>query len=234
MNDAAFTVTVTKYNRDYLRKINPGRNNRVYIVPTALDLAEFPVTKGGGDADRLHILSVGRLVEKKGFEYLIEALAILGKKGTKFNCNIIGEGPLRERLQALIERCGLSGGVTLAGAKSMPDVIRHYERSDVFVLPCVISRDGDRDGLPHSIIESMACALPTVCTDIIGIGELIKSGANGLLVNPMDPAALADVLELLSRDPALRKSLGEAARRTIQEDYEIGRTAARLRSYMGI
>ena len=172
------------------------------------------------------ILSVGRLVEKKGFPDLLHACARLKQAGYRFRCAIYGEGPLHDELAALIERLGLSGEVALAGACSQRELIPIFQHADVFVLAPFVTADGDRDGIPNVLVEAMACGLPVVSTSVAGIPELVKPDQNGLLVAPHDADALFAALAALLADPDRRKQLGEAARRTVVEHFDL-RAAAR-------
>lgn len=234
IDESVFTATVTSYNYDYLMKLCPDKKDDIHVIPTALDLEEFPFEPERKEGQTTTIMAVGRLMEKKGFEYLIKALHILKGKGYSFHCNIIGDGPLEGDLRKLIDDLDVGGMISLAGAKSMPEIIEGYGSSDIFVLPCVISSDGDRDGLPHTIIESMACGLPTVSTDILGIAELIRHHENGMLARQRDAENLADILIELIGNSELKRKLGAAARQTISNEYDVNKTAAKLRHLMNI
>jgi glycosyltransferase involved in cell wall biosynthesis len=172
------------------------------------------------------ILSVGRLVEKKGFPDLIAACARLKQQGRRFRCAIYGEGPLRGELAALIEWLDVGDRVTLEGERSQQELIPIFQRADLFALAPFVTGDGDRDGIPNVLVEAMACGLPVVSAAVAGIPELVRHGENGLLVAPRDVDALAAALAALLDDQARRERMGAAARRTVVEQFDL-RAAAR-------
>ena len=150
------------------------------------------------------ILSVGRLVEKKGFPILLRAAGILRSRGAEFRLVIIGEGPERADLLSLTTGSGLQDCVEWRGAQSAEQVRAAYAEADVFVLACVIAADGDRDGLPNVLLEALACGVPTVATNVGALPELIEPEQTGLLAQPGDPQDLADQLERMLYDEELR------------------------------
>ncbi|HWQ13749.1 MAG TPA: glycosyltransferase [Roseiflexaceae bacterium] len=181
----------------------------------------------GEDAAPL-ILSVGRLVEKKGFPDLLEACALLMARGRRFRCAIFGDGPLRTALAAQVERLGLAGVVELAGERPQRDLVPVFQRADIFALASFVTEDGDRDGVPNVLAEAMACGLPVVSTAVAGIPELVRHGANGLLCPARDVEALAAALARLLDDEGERRAMGAQARRTVVESFDMRAAAARL------
>jgi glycosyltransferase involved in cell wall biosynthesis len=172
------------------------------------------------------ILSVGRLVEKKGFPDLIAACARLKKSGRRFACAIYGEGPLHGELAALIERLDLADCVTLAGERGQAELIPIFQRAAIFALAPFVTEDNDRDGIPNVLVEAMACGLPVVSTAVAGIPELVRHGENGLMVAPRDVPALAGALAALLDDQPSRERMGSAARTTVVAEFDL-RAAAR-------
>ena len=172
------------------------------------------------------ILSVGRLVKKKGFPDLLLALGLLKQRGHRFRCAIYGEGPLHAELAAMLERLDLRDEVMLPGAVAQCDLIPVFQRADIFALAPFVTEDGNRDGVPNVLVEAMACGLPVVSTAVSGIPELVAHERNGLLVAPHDPEALAGALAALLDDAALRAQLGAEARRTVVDYFDL-RAAAR-------
>src|SRR5262249_1973240 len=151
------------------------------------------VKEPGPARDRpIQIVSVGRLLEKKGLCYLVDACKVLADRGQPFQCRIAGDGPLGDELRARIEHHGLSDQVCLLGPLEQSQIINLYQNSDIFVLPCVVASSGDRDGVPVVLMEAMACKLPVVTTPIAGIPELVRDRESGLLVAERDVAGLAD------------------------------------------
>jgi glycosyltransferase involved in cell wall biosynthesis len=172
------------------------------------------------------ILSVGRLVEKKGFPDLIAACAQLRQSGRRFRCAIYGGGPLHDDLATLIEQLNLADCVTLAGECSQTELIPIFQRAAIFALASFVTDDNDRDGIPNVLVEAMACGLPVVSTAVAGIPELVRHGDNGLMVASHDVPALADALATLLDDQPSREHMGIAARATVVEHFDL-RAAAR-------
>src|SRR5213593_2487739 len=230
MEHARAVVTVSEYNRSYLRsRISSDPNGKVRCVYNSLDLSEFSFRwPRASDAGTPVILSVARLVQKKGLPDLILAADILRKQGHCFRMEIVGDGPLRQALQARISEYGLNDWITLLGSQPHEQVRLAYERASIFVLPCVVAADGDRDGLPTVLLEAMASGIPVVSTSVSGIPELIESESNGLLIPPNDVWALSNALARLLADPHLRDRLARAAHATIEDRFSIDRNADRL------
>jgi glycosyltransferase involved in cell wall biosynthesis len=228
--NAKFMVTVSKHNKSYLLKNYPGLPaDKIHILHPWVDLDHFTPPASRPIHDKLHLYSVGRLVEKKGHVDLIEACHSLKQAGLAFECRLAGDGPLHAELAGRIKRYGLQDSVLLQGGQPQQEVIRHLaEWADIFVLPCVIAKDGDRDGIPVSLAEAMAMELPVISTDIVGIGELVQPGS-GLLVPPHDPAALAQAITALqATEPAARREMGRCGRAVVEADFNLPRGTAEL------
>ena len=228
LQDAAAVITVSDYNHDYLTRAYGAAAGGVQRIYNGLDLEHFRYESPAERSPR--IVAIGRLVEKKGFTDLVEACAILRARDVAFCCEIIGTGPLEPELQALVQTRGLAGLVQLVGPRPRWEVIEHVRNAAVLAAPCVVGSDGDRDGLPTVLLEAMALGTPCVATDVTGIPELLKPGDAGLVVPEHDPAALAVALERLVSDAALRERVATQARRRMEADFDIRRTAARLRA----
>jgi glycosyltransferase involved in cell wall biosynthesis len=171
--------------------------------------------------DRLRIISVGRLVEKKGFDILVDAIALLVDRGVDVTAAIAGEsGDHEEFIHQRISATGLDGRIEFLGTLSQADLFDEYRRSSMFALACRITDDGDRDGIPNVLMEAMAAGLPVVSTAVSGIPELIEDDVNGLLVAPEDAEALADAMWRLAKDPALSDRLAQAGATTIAERFD--------------
>lgn len=227
---AKFVITVSEYNRKYLSEIagNYDGKREIHIVHYGIDLKSFFPITNKEEKNQPIILSVGRLVEKKGFPYLIKACKILVEKGCKFHCQIVGDGPLRSLLENLIVQNDISEYVELVGVVFQERIREYFNRAEIFVLPCVIAADGDRDGVPNVLIEAMAMNIPVISTDIIGIPELIRDGKEGLLVPQKDEMALADAIALLIENNDLRQSFGSDGRTRIETDFNLAKTSAQL------
>jgi glycosyltransferase involved in cell wall biosynthesis len=229
MRHSTAVVTVSEYNRRYLsRLLGPAANGKVHCIYNGLDLHQFTYAPPStAAAETPVILSVGRLIEKKGLGDLLAAVAIL-RRGRRFRVEIIGSGPLQPALEADVKRRGLEDVVTFRGALPQEEVRRAYQRATIFALPCVVTAQGDRDGMPTVLLEAMASGVPVVSTAVSGIPELIDAGHDGLLVAPRDPGMLADALGLLLTDAQLRDRLAQAARNKIDTQFAIERSAQQL------
>lgn len=229
LENASWVVTVSTYHRDYIATLCPRISpDDIEIVHYGIDTEYFRPTTKQPNGDPVRILSVGRLVEKKGYEYLIDACALLADRGLVFQCQIVGAGPRREALQARIDQYGLQERVILLGALEQDPLLDLYQMSDIFALACTVARNGDQDGMPNVLIEAMACEVPVVTTPVTGIPDLVHDGVTGLLAKERDVSGLADALERLIVDKDLRQQLGKQARQTILKEFQIQHTAAKM------
>src|SRR5215469_10921029 len=230
LEEARAVVTCTQYNRGYLMK-QFGRvaEHKVRCIYHGLDISQFKFSPCRDDeTGEPVILSVARLVEKKGLEDLITAADILRRRGRTFKVEIIGTGPLRDALNTHAQRLGLADRVRLMGAQAHDAVCVAYQRATVFVLPCVVASNGDRDGIPNVLLEAMASGLPVVSTPVSGVPELIESGVNGLLVSPHDANSLADAIERLLASREFREGLARTARSTLESSFSLDSGAEQL------
>jgi glycosyltransferase involved in cell wall biosynthesis len=228
LGDAAGVITISDYHLEYLRSTYGPLAARVQRIYNGLDLEEFSYL---APVDRPPVIvAVGRLVEKKGFDDLIDACALLVEHGRLFRCRIIGAGALRPALQAQIERLRLQCRVELTGPVPQGEVIKEMRNAALLAVPCIIGADGDRDGLPNVIQEALALGTPVISTDVTGIPEVVRNGETGLQVPQHDVAALAAAMERLLGDAALRVRLAAAARRLIEAEFNIHHNAARRRA----
>ncbi|MDQ3455099.1 MAG: glycosyltransferase [Actinomycetota bacterium] len=224
--DAHHVVTVSAFNVEHLRAEFGAAADAVRLVYNGLDLDCFSYDRS--EARSGTISAVGRLVEKKGFDVLIDACARLSAAGRTVNCEIAGTGPQMAALQARIDGHGLTGAVRLVGALSQ-DAVRDLLRgSSVFAAPCVVGSDGNRDGLPTVLLEAMALGTPCVGTDVTGIPEVIRDGETGFLVPQRDPAALATALARLLDESRTRTRLARNARALVEENFDSRRQAEQL------
>jgi len=190
------------------------------------------------NADDPLIVSVGRLVPKKGFDVLISAAALLRERGVPFRLEIIGEGPLRRPLEDQIRSAGLSDAITLRGMLTRDEVRAAYRRAWCVALASRVTPEGDRDGIPNTLAEAMACGVPVVASRLSSIQELVVHAMNGLLVSPEDPPALADALEKQLRDRLLSHQMGRAGREWVLRRFDAqeweARVVERLRRALGV
>lgn len=223
-NKAACVVAC---NTDVARDLN-AMGSRAHLLPHGVDLQRFrrQATHANGT---LRLLAVGRLVEKKGFHFLIAALA--GLK-VPFTLMIAGDGPERERLRHLTTLNNLETRIFFRGAVTHAELPQIYAEADVVVVPSIQDRSGDRDGLPNVVLEAMACGRAVVASEVAAIPSAVADHENGLLVPPGDPAALGQALRELAVNKELRAQLGRNGRMRVERDYEVGRCSERFRDLL--
>jgi colanic acid/amylovoran biosynthesis glycosyltransferase len=210
LSSASAVIAVSDFAANQLRRRFPENAARVHRIYNGIDCAQFMPAQF--ESPPL-ILSIGRLISKKGFDALIDACALLRQHGHGFRCEIIGEGPLVGELQARIHRHDLREHVHLAGPKTQAEIAARLSKATVLALPCRIDPDGAMDNLPTVVMEAMASALPVVSTNIGGISEMVRNGETGLLVAQNNPAVAADALSRLISDIELARSFGGRGRK---------------------
>jgi glycosyltransferase involved in cell wall biosynthesis len=221
--EARHVVTCTLYNKSRVETIvGHDLSHKISCIHHGLDLSAYcpkpPVSNG-----RPLILSVGQLNERKGFVQLIRACRRLKDKGYDFTCHIVGGGPQAQELETLKAQLSLEDTVTLCGALRHEQVVEKYGQATLFVLPCIMSRAGNLDGIPNVLPEAMAMQLPVISTNISGIPELVEDQVNGLLIPPGDGVALVAAMARLLDEPALRAQLGQNGRQSIIEEFNVER-----------
>ncbi len=221
MNEALFVVTISEFNRKLLTSLAPAATARVQVIPCGIDTSLFHPIAKNHQSGTLHIVCVARLQEYKGVLYLVEACNYLRTQGLDFRCNLVGDGPDRQQIEAAIARWDLGAHIKLLGWLPSPQVSALVASADVFVLPSVIARNGRMEGLPTVLMEALSCEVPVVSTAISGIPELVCHGVNGMLVEPRDPRGLADAIGTLARDAALRQQLGKQGRQDVLERFDL-------------
>ncbi|MEM8578798.1 MAG: glycosyltransferase [Pseudomonadota bacterium] len=230
---AAFGATCTGVNAAHLQGLSRG--TPVSLIYHGLDLGRFPdpperaVREASGPFE---MLSVGRLVEKKGFDNLIEAFARL-PAGLDWHWTHIGGGALGETLRARAEALGIAARITWRGACDQPEVIAAMRAADLFVLPSRIASDGDRDGLPNVLMEAASQRLPILSTPVSAIPEFIEDGVHGTLSNDA-PEALSAAITGLAAAPDRAAEMAKAAEARLRADFAmqpgIDDLAGRLRA----
>ncbi len=226
---ARFVHTTTEANvRDIERRF-PDHRAEIVLARRGLRalpplpawaLSPSPLPLRGADGKRpFRLLSVGRLVEKKGHILQVDACWELARRGVPFQLKIIGDGPLRAGLQARIAAAGLTGKIELAGEREPREVTDAYGWADAFWHTGIVDSQGDRDGLPNVVPEALGHALPVISSAAGGAAEAIRDGETGLLVNPADTHALADAVVRLAGDPAECRRLGLAGRAWVEENF---------------
>lgn len=231
-------VTCSAAGRDHLAALAPP--GRVELVYHGLDLSRFSFVdksdagkRGDDPADPVVILSVGRLVEKKGTDVLLEALARL-PRGLHWRLVHAGGGPLKRSLERRARALGIAGRVAWRGALAQDELLAEYRAADLFALASRIAASGDRDGLPNVLVEAQSQGLACVASAVSAIPELIEHGRTGVLVPPESPDELAGALAGLIGNPARRRAMGESGRARVAERFGLEPNLSRLAAKFGL
>src|SRR5438270_8189387 len=225
LSAASAIIAVSDFAANHLRERFPENAKRVHRIYNGIDCAQF---KPAQFERPPLILSIGRLISKKGFDVLIDACALLRQRGHGFRCEIIGEGPLFKDLQGRIHRQDLREHVHLAGPQTQSEIATRLSEATLLALPCRIDPDGAMDNLPTVIMEAMVSALPVVSTDIGGISEMVRDRETGLLVGKDDPVAPANALSQLIKDIELAQSFGGKGRERAGKFFSIEKNVRAL------
>lgn len=220
---ADFIVCISEFHREFYLK-HGARPEQLFVAYCGINPEWFypPEAREAMLDKPYRIVSSGRLVEKKGFAYLIDACRILADRGENFECIIGGSGELEAELRSMVVTQGLSNQVIVTGQTLLQEkIIDFMHGGDVYVLPCVWASDNDVDGLPQMLMEAMACGLPAISTLLVGIPDLIRHEETGLLVEPNNALALADAIARLIHDRPLAVRLAHAGREWVLEKFDL-------------
>ena len=226
---ADFIACISEYSRDALLGYAPEADRekispKLHIVHCGVNPQDFHIDDPVRHTPPV-ILCAAQFEARKGMPYLIEACHVLKKRGVDVQCILAGDGRQYEELAALIKKLELDDRVRLIGAYFQDQMTDLFRQADLFVLPCIITDSGDRDGIPVVLMEAMAAGIPVISTRVSGIPELIDHMQNGILVEQRDPEALADAITLLLNDEALYATFREQARRKIQQAFDLHTSA---------
>lgn len=235
IEQAAFVATETEFSRQWLEKRYPAFAGKIHRVYNGIAIDTPPPVANGRNRGgrRPRILSVGRLIEKKGHSCLVDACALLRDRGVDFECNIVGGGPLEEELRGQIERLSLSERVRLTGALPFEQVREFFKQSDIFALPCSLESKGGMDNFPTVIIEAMLHGLPVVSTRMAGVPEMMEADVTGLLLEEASASPLADALVQLIDNPECSASMGQAGYQRVVERFSVAVTTEQLLGLIG-
>ncbi|MCK6624169.1 MAG: glycosyltransferase family 4 protein [Anaerolineae bacterium] len=233
LDTASFVVAISEYNRRFLMSIygNETIGRKIHVVHCGVPLALVDNTKHHlqqSPAKKFTILTVARLVEQKGHHILIEALSILRKRGHEFCWIVVGSGPRQAVLKEMIKVNGLSAYVDFKEDQDSDTIFNLLQTADVFVLPCIRTKKNLMDGIPVALMEAMSAGTPVVSTFISGIPELVEDGISGFLVHPNNPAALADSLDRIMRNPILLEQVRNPAQIKVKESFVAEVNASKL------
>ena len=227
LGEARAVRTVSGFGRAFLREQVAGMENKpIHVIHSSVDLASL-APQEPPPPSQYRILFVGALEAKKGVEHLLRALALADERLGDWQCELAGDGPLREALEQQARTLGITERVRFHGALDFDTVSAAYRRASVCVAPSVIGPGGRQEGIPNVMIEALAYAKPAISTPISGIPELIEDGVTGLLVPPENPDKLAEALLRLRRNPGFARALGRAGRAVVEQRFDLARNAAR-------
>lgn len=224
---SAFVACISEWHRSFYGKIAKLGEDRMPIIRCGVDVDYFS-RKSRSQNKTIRILTVGRLVRKKGFDVLLESLDRLNSEKYKFECLLVGEGPEKGRLEELCGKLRLKDSVSFVGEKSSQEVRDLMRSSDIIALPCRVDIQGDRDGIPVVLMEGMACELSVIAGDLPAIRELIQNNENGLLVQPDNVSDLTNALRRLIEDADYRDKIGRQGRQKIIAEFSLQKNRDRL------
>jgi len=224
--NASAVITPSYYNKNYLHDLTGVDWDKIHVVRACTNIERFKTIKK--DKSNFRILSVGRLVEKKGIEYAILAIKELIKDYPKIQYRIVGSGPLESELKGLVKSLNLENNVHFLGNLEGDLLMDELSKATIFVLPCIKARNGDLDVCPLTLQEAMIVKIPTISTNISGIPELIENGKEGFLVEPKNVEQLTNIIRILLEDENLRKRLGENGREKAEKEFNIHKEVGKL------
>lgn len=226
---ASLVRTISRANQRYLSELAPKAAAKIVHITYGAPLTAEP-RPPRPMLSPFKILALGRLVEKKGFPVLLAACRHLREWGVDFQLTLAGDGPERRRLADLAGEYGLDGRVDFLGHVPHNQVPELFHRADLFVMPCLVARGGDRDGLPNVILEALSLQVPVVATDVNGINEAVRPGETGWLVPPEEPQRLAEALREALSHPEESQRRAQAGRELVQREFDSRTNYARLKA----
>ena len=218
---ASFVTTCTRHNVEYLRHIAPDTATPIHCIYHGIDLTLFSHEQDHQPAKAPYrLFTVARLTEKKGLPTVYRALALLKERGVAFRHVLIGDGDDREKILGLINELGLYDCCQWLGTRTHDEVLEQFRASDLFVLGCEIAENGDRDGIPNVLVESLAMGVPAISTTVSAIPEILKDGETGLTIPPGDPTAMAESIMRLLEDDQLRCRIIDNGRDWVASQFD--------------
>lgn len=221
INEANFVVTCTRHNVDNLKQIAQESPTPIHCIYHGIDLNLFnhPEEKPT-PSQPYRLFTVARMTEKKGLPTLYKALAIIKNQGIAIKHVLIGDGDDREAILRLIRSLNLEDECTLLGTRTHKEVLNQFKESDLFVLGCEIAKNGDRDGIPNVLVESLAMGVPAISTTVSAIPEILKHGKTGLTVPPSNPEELAKGILQILQDNDFRKEIISNGKTWVSEQFD--------------
>ncbi|ADI74122.1 glycosyl transferase group 1 [Methanohalobium evestigatum Z-7303] len=227
LDDAEYNITISEYNKNYMKNVI-GSNNNINVIRCGIDYEKFKPTNKQNNSSRVKILSVSRLIEKKGHIYLIRSIPEVIKHCTNCEFIIVGSGELENELKKLVEELNIKEYVNFVGDVTDYELIEYYNTADIFVLPCVIDKNGDRDGIPVAMMEAMSMELPVISTNVSGIPELVENENTGLIIPEKNVKQLTNAIIRLCKNPDERKKMGIKGRQIIVNKFNIDKETDKL------
>lgn len=231
---AKFVSCISHWHRNLYRTLMPREDTDFPIIRCGVDTDLFSPPPDRPRAAVPHILTVCRLVEKKGVDALLRAVARLRQNQIDTHLTIAGDGPLRTKLESMTRELALSDNVRFAGALDSDCVLKEMQQADMLVLPCRVDSSGDRDGIPVVLMEAMACGVPVITGDLPAIRELVIDKETGLRVDSHKIDEIATAIATLCRDPDLSKSIGYAGRKWVVDEFSLRSSVSRLEECFGV
>lgn len=226
---ATFVVAISDFNRRLiLSECGEEYASKVVVIHCGVDVELFAARDGRQASRPFSILCVGTLHEVKGQRHLIEACRLLAQAQVDFICQFVGDGEDRQRLAAQVAEAGLSDRITFLGPRTRDGIVDLLSQADLLVAPSVPTASGKREGIPVVLMEAMSSGVPVISSRLSGIPELVEDGRTGILTPAGDAAALAAAIRRVHDDPDLRRRLSEAARATVEREFNVTRNAERL------
>jgi colanic acid/amylovoran biosynthesis glycosyltransferase len=219
MENASAVITPSYYNRDYLHNLTKVDKNKIHVVRACSNIDKFgKITKVDGSSN---ILTVGRLVEKKGIKYAIMAIKEIIDDFPEIKYKIVGSGPLEGELRDMVRDLRMEDNITFLGSLNDEGLIKELRNAGIFVLPCIKASNGDMDVCPLTLQEAMIAKVPVVSCNIASIPELIRDGVEGFLVEPRSSRELAGAIKTLKDDADLRTKMGFSGSKKIDNEFNV-------------
>jgi colanic acid/amylovoran biosynthesis glycosyltransferase len=219
MQEAAFVRTNPRVNVEYLKRFAQGKTNRIHMIYDGYPLVEFQEAPVAMVAP-FKVLALGRFARFKGFDVLIHAASLLQNRAIDFHLTIAGSGARGWWFRYLARILGVRSRLSFPGYIPYHRVSDLFCSADIFVMPSIIHRTGERDGIPNVIVEALLHRVPVVATDVAGIGEVIRNGETGLLVKQRDAKLLADAIERMTLDRSAALEMAEKGRQFVLKVFD--------------
>lgn len=235
MNEVSTLFTISNFNRNLIiKEFGDTYNHRIKLLHCGINVSRFsfqhekrPVSR----KDTLQLLSIGRLSGIKGFQFLLTGLKYLYDEGIAFRCEIIGDGPLKSQLIAQATQLGINAHVSFLGSKTSDTIPQYLQKTDIFILACSCDAIEGHDGIPVVFMEAMALGVPVIGTRLSGIPELIRNNETGICAEVDNPLSIKNAICSLLDNPDKACEMRKAARKLIEEEYNIEKISQELRDY---